>query len=501
MENIKHMNYCVNEVLFEKSAEQSIDMEINLPEYCGDISSVLACFAFPNITSSSLTPDSIQVEGTILIRMLYLSDGEIYSYEQSSAFSKRMDNDADTVGTILDVRTFVQYVNCRPTNQRRAEVNGSFVIAVKGSTCREKNVIEAITGEDIQVNKDIITACSASGNASYPFHVSQVVDIGSNKPSIKSIIRNTALPIIEQTKQVSGKVLVKGELKIRTLYKSEENTPELIENSLPISQILDIQGMDENSTVDMKPNLTALDVAVKPSALGNMSLLDISAVVVLNACAYNCIDFPVIKDAYSTDYECECSYKDVKVDKILTQIETDYMNTVEFQTNERVRKVIDVWCDDLQCSAQSENGNIAFSGTYKVFVLYENDANTPALLEKEATFVFNENSSVSGIINSEPTAQITGCDFVLKDNSLQIRANIRISAVVFECINQKVIESVNIGEKLLVPEHQLCVYYCKKGESLWEIARYFNTTVSSIRAENDLEQDTLSEDLPLLIWC
>ena len=500
MNTMKRTNYKVNEIVFEKNIEQTIHMEISLPEYCGDISRVLHCFAFPNISSSSISQEKIQIEGNTLVRVLYMSEGELFSYEQSAAFSASIEHHCDQIGTIADLSTYVQYVNCRAASSRKLEVSGAFSVAAKLSACREASVVASIEQEDIQSQMDSLSACSASGNAAASVNVAQVMDIGSDKVPMKSIIRATAVPLLVETKQVSGKMLVKGELKLKTLYKSEDNAVEYFENTLPLSQILDIEGMDENSTVDIKLHLASLEVAMKPSALGNMSLLDIQASVAMQACAYDCIDFPVLKDAYSTEYECECSFKEVCVDKIITTLSKNYLHTFTLEQLADLTTVVDVWCEQRSVKATAQDNQLIISGTLAAYVLYEDGSGALSLKESESQYQIIEPIGEVSNVKCEPVMTVTGCDYRILENGLEIRADMHARAVVFECMNEKVIDDITLGEETPNNAHSLFIYYAAQGERLWDIARKFKTTVSSIMQENDLSEDSIVSNKALLIW-
>ena len=500
MNDLKRTNYLVNETLIEKNAEQSIDMEMNLPDYCADISNILQCFAFVNITSGTVTEEKIQIDGTILVRALYLSEGEIYSYEQSESFSKSMECHVSSVGAVLDLSTTQQYLNSRAASPRKIEIHGAFVIHAKVSSCKSAGVIESVEPEHIQIHKDMLSACTASGNACASIDINQVIDIGTDKPPIKSIIRNTTVAQVVETKQVSGKVLVKGELKVKTLYKSESNTVESIENTLPLSQILDIEGMNENSTVDIKLRLSALEVLVKPSALGNMSLLDISATARLCACAYNCIDFPVLKDAYSTDFACECTYKEVCVDKIITTLSKNYMHQFDIDKIADLSSVKDIWCDELTASAKLKDENLVVSGTLKTYVLYEDLEGKLGLKSVQNEYTFTENIGNVSNIKCEPNVIISGTDYLILENGVQIRADMHLDAVVFECVSEKVVDDIAFSDTPLQKQHSLFIYYAHPGDTLWNIAGKYHTTVKHIMEQNALESEEITAEKPLLIW-
>lgn len=500
MNNIIKTNYLVNELLCEKNIEQAIDCEINLPDYCGDISRVLQCFAFPNITGSSVMAEKISIEGTTLVRLLYVSEGEIYSYEQTCPFSVQADISCTTVGAALELSASLQYVNCRAASSRRAEVHGAFVINAKLSACNKKEVIDKIDDENMQIRRDTITACSASGNAYSLVNVNQVVDIGTAKSQIKSILRNVAFADIIETKQVYNKILVKGELIIKTLYKSEDETLENIENNLPFSQILDIEGVNEDSTVDLKAELTSLEIAVKPTALGNMSLMDIDAVIMVNACSYNCIDFPVLKDAYSTTFESECNFRNVQVDRIVSAINETFIHSFKMNVAGGISKTIDVWCEQISTASKFENGELSFNGTLTGYVLYEDNNNELKLKEEKSEFCFKK--SISSVNNAKcsPSVKIVGCDYTLTENGVDIRAKIKITAVIFENCSEKVVENIILGDSPLEKSSSLIIYYAKAGDELWNIARNFGTTTEKIMLENDLDSDILTNSEPLMIW-
>ena len=500
MNSIKRTNYLVNELLMEKNVEQSIDMSMRLPDYCGDVNRILQCFAFPNIHSESVSDRKIQIEGTVLVRVLYLSDGEIYAYEQSEPFSKSVEHNGSEIGAVLDVSCAVQYVNCTAASSRKMDIHGAFVMRVCLHACRESSVIESVEESHIQLNKDSLSACSASGSAAAMIEAAQVVDIGSDKPPMKSIIRNTAVPILLETKQVSGKILIKGELKIKTLYKSEADTVEALENTLPLSQILDVEGLLEESTVDIKLQLAALDIAIKPSALGSMSLLDMEAKVDVSACAFNCIEFPVLKDCYSTQFGCECNFKNVSVDRIVTTLSKSYMHKIAVEQLSDVARVMDVWCDGIQTKAKLEEGQLVFFGSLDAYVLYEDTEGVINLKSAQSEFRFAEALPEVCNIKCEPKAVITGCDYIITPGGVEIRADIQLRAIVFECISEKVVDEITLSEEALPKTNSLFIYYPKAGESLWDIARRYKTTVAGILKENDISEESIAGERPLLIW-
>ena len=61
--------------VLDTAAEQSIDAEFTLPDYCPDIGKILSCTLLPQIYLANVSGDKLLVEGASRVNVLYL-DGE-----------------------------------------------------------------------------------------------------------------------------------------------------------------------------------------------------------------------------------------------------------------------------------------------------------------------------------------------------------------------------------------------------------------------------------------
>lgn len=65
---------CVNELIYEGSVEQSVDSDLTLPDYCPDILRILKCTVTPRVTGSQVSGERITVDGTVLVRLIYVGE-------------------------------------------------------------------------------------------------------------------------------------------------------------------------------------------------------------------------------------------------------------------------------------------------------------------------------------------------------------------------------------------------------------------------------------------
>ena len=81
------------------------------------------------------------------------------------------------------------------------------------------------------------------------------------------------------------------------------------------------------------------------------------------------------------------------------------------------------------------------------------------------------------------------------------KAELFLSGTVRSLVPLTAVSSLACDEKTVkAPPHAgLCVYFAKKGESVWQIAREHNAPPDVLAADNQLEEDVLAADQTLLI--
>ena len=83
--NVDKQQLCDCRIVREAKAEQGVDGDLTLPDYCPDIKSILCCNIEPGINSVNVTGNRITADGNAVIRLLYVSaDGKLACFEPSA---------------------------------------------------------------------------------------------------------------------------------------------------------------------------------------------------------------------------------------------------------------------------------------------------------------------------------------------------------------------------------------------------------------------------------
>lgn len=498
-----------NETIFDGCQEQPIDLDFSLPDYCPDIQRILKCQVYPCITSRNILGDHLEVEGTATVKVLYLDPAGscIRCCENSRPFSASIALKKDAENAVAFTKTRVEYINCRATSPRRLDIHGAFSVCARVVERTENQLVSAIEGDDIQQKKRDVSASRVKAVAQQQFSVSEVLEISDGKPAAENIIRSGASAAMQDFKVVSNKLIVKGEISLKLLYASEvENSlPEAMEYVIPFSQMLDCDGLTEECTCDVSLDVMSFDVRIKSDSSGENTLFEAEIKLIAGATAYEDTTVPVVTDAYSTDYELSVDYKMKTIPNLVEIISDNSVQKNSFDLGDAgISKVIDIWNEMSTVTAEEESGQILYKGKMNLCILALNAESKPFYFERVVDFTGTHDwlNKPSGV-RCEPSVNVSNIGYrITGESGIEIKAELKLTAAVFLLSTCKVISDVSADEthvKQKDTSAALTIYYADAGESLWDIARTYCTSVEAIKSENDLTEESVENRGMLLI--
>ena len=349
--NVEKQNLSSCRVIREAKAEQSVDCDITLPDYCRDIKSVLCCEVEPGITTVDITGNRITAVGNATVKLIYVGDDDrISCFEQSCPINKYVEMSSLPQDSTMLVTAKTSYVNCRAVSPRRMDVHGCIGVIFSAMCCETTQVVSSASTQGIQLKQQPVQTCNSLGCASKLFQMSEVIPLPEGVQSAKSVLHADALPVITQTKNVSNKTLIKGDLQLSVTLCSQDGEVTKTEHTMPISQIAELQGLDENSLCDVLLTVSSLDVQLKPDENGEMRRIDVAACICAVVRGYSKTSAVLLSDAFSTVSELELQKDSVCEESLAAVLDETFVNSAELDfSGSPVGRVLDAWCTDLTC--------------------------------------------------------------------------------------------------------------------------------------------------------
>jgi hypothetical protein len=489
----------------DSNISQDVDSDITLPEYVEDIECVLSCAVTPVISSATQSDGRITVEGNALIRLVYTSpDGLIHCFEKSVQFSRFCEADGLLDTDCISVRASTQYANCRLVNPRRFDVHGNIQIFVRVSRIVTQEIITGCVGAGVQTDCEHIEISNVSAIAEKPFTLSEVLEIGSDMPGIAQIVSITASPAVGEVKLISGKALIKGDMAVDIIYLTHESKNGVCSSqfTLPISQIVEFDGGADGDKSAVRIDVSGIEYTVRASSSGEIRLVDTVVSARAKIEVYSQTEIDAVTDAYSTAYCIDSQVKSIETRRFCEQFSDSCLCRCAVNLPQSdIDRVLAMSVRDITCSFAKRDGRLIFSGTLRagIFVQYKNGE--AGYTEKQLEYEYSRPAGVEECVCFKSVhANASNC-LISSANTVDVRVELIIDAAVFEIGRHQFITDISVDESRpkACPAAALTVYYPDCDESVWEIAKRYNTTVEAVTRENSVQGDRVRKGDMLIL--
>lgn len=513
---VKSMDYSVKkealnvcEPIFDGVVEQPVDLDFSLPDYCPDIKKILKCQICPQISSRNISGDKLYIEGNAGISLIYLDEESlsIRCCEHTSPFSVSINLKNSPQDAIILTKVKIEYVNCRAVTPRRLDIHGAFSIFTKVKCKKEKSVVCDIDGEGIEKKKTSTTCNNIIGLGQQYFNIEEVIDKGAKQPDIEYILKTSVNIELLDYKTLQNRVMINATANIKVVYISdiEYSNIETLEHSVPISQIIDIEGVQDNCPCDVNLEVLNHSINIRPSDSDQNNLLSFECKIGASAVAYEEKEVDVLSDVYSIDYESEPKYERVTLSSLLDKIEETYTLKSSIELGDPgITELIDAGGDITNVKCFIKEGQINFEGKINVCILAKDGEEVPFYAERLVEF--EHGYRLKGEANSafcEDNVTLRSCECrLIGRNTIEMIAELQVNANVYADNKYMSITDIFVdGEKPKEKDKKTAItlYYAEPGEELWDIARRYCTSVEKIKEENDIEEDKLQDRNMLFI--
>lgn len=502
--NIKTNVFSLDTV-FNESSEQPIDADFTLPDYCPDISKILKCRAVPRISSKNLSGNNISAEGCVNVTVIYCDESNrLNSYEYQYPFSKNFDTGVNTDGTYLNVNVKCEYINCRAVTSRKIDIHGAVGIYVTLSKRKLTEVISDVDDSDIELLRGQIPATVPMGCSEKYLSLEEEIELGQGQPDIRCIVRYDASATIHDSKILAGKTVVKGEMNLKIFYLPENGSAQTVRYTVPFSQILEIDGINDNCDCESKVYIAQLDIKPRIYATGESRSFVMCAKLLVTCECFCNNDVAVILDAYSRKFEADIQKNEVCFNKICENINEVFncKKTVDISDG-AISEISDTWCDAKTENVRFNDGVFTVKGIITAYIIAFTTDGTPCFFEKTFDFEYTHpiNSEAENF-KSEPEITVSAFNYTLiGENSIELRVDLNISAAVYTCTKTPLIVDISLNGEPVKKERKcaMTLYFASAGENVWDIARHYFADVEEIKKINRLDDLVLNSDSVVLV--
>ncbi|MEG2857655.1 MAG: DUF3794 domain-containing protein, partial [Clostridia bacterium] len=311
---LKKRNIEYYDILLDTSALHEETLEIIVPDASPDMLRIIGTSGCAFIKEKAAHEGSLSTNGTIKGVVLYMADGDklVRRLEVVLPFSHTFDKNGITSDSKALVSARLQLLEAREINPRKLAVRANICISAKiyGESSMDMCCdIEGASEYSIQTKKQSVEVYMPISVKEKSFTISDDVEIPEAKPHFASLLKQDVSLMTSDMKIIGSKAIIKGVARVNYCYNTRDGEVASCEHELPYSQIIEVDGMEEDSDLGVHLNLRAAELEPQHDITGDTRYMGVSILVDACAIAHLKNEVDVLSDVYSTAYPIKTSSK------------------------------------------------------------------------------------------------------------------------------------------------------------------------------------------------
>ena len=273
------------------------------------------------------------------------------------------------------------------------------------------------------------------------------------------------------------------------IYLTEDNRINKITSKIPVVGFIDIPNVSEDNLCNI--NYEIKNIIIKPNQAEEHSIyVEIEIEVI--ATVYEEKEINLIQDLYSPCSKLEFNRKQVNTmtDKRQIKESKQIREKVNIE-NLNDKNVIDVNATPTIIREKKENDKIAYEGELELqFLLADNEANVETRNLKIPFEHTIESIGNSENLSTDVELEIANQDFIVQDGgNVTSNVDLLIDTNMYRNAKLNIMDQIETTGAIEDEDYSLIIYIVKEGDTLWNIAKKFGSTVEDIVRTNGIEDE------------
>lgn len=496
-----------------QSASAEISGDFILPDKYPDVKKLLRVRARPSIVSRYMQSGRLEIEGKVDYSVLFSAEGDKSEELHCVRFSENWRCDfseiPDTDNVEISVTPHISALTSKTANPRKITLRATIVCDTK--VCTIESCTPTCDGDfkkgceppTERLWENVITKRGRSFMAE-PLQISETVESDIHQPQIDCIIDCDGSMRFYEVKPIkSGNHLtlsLKGEMVVDFLYKAmgDEAGYRSFSRKFPITSTIDgdefaefFDGCDEKTLEALAvADITEISAAVSENSYGERRCAEVNAVVDITVHLAALSEVPLCLDSYSVNCNTECTHKEFDCESAGKMISTNFsVGETLSRSDARIPEnavPVDQRVTLTEPSVAVERGRATFTCEALVSCIFAHDG---GFSHGEFKLPIRFDTNVGNI--TEPVScfcRVTPSDLRigLSGERISFDFEVTMTSEIFTKEHRKIVDTVHILDNKLpdpnAPSITLC--YPTHDDTLWQIAKRYNTTADAIRAQN-----------------
>ncbi len=506
--NTMNKSLRLNNVSINENVSKWIEQDIIVPDTKPDAVKLINVTVSPYVNNVEVMQDKIKVSGIINYFIIYKVEDNTFSNRglfTTHPYSEVLDVNGAMPDMSAVIKPICKNVIYSLPNERKISVKSEIVFKTKLKQICDINLINRFDCEnEIECKMCKKDFCNIVQDKKSIIASKEEFMLPKEAEDFYELLNVETKIINKEYKESYNKIMLKGDIDIKIIYLSEDQneTVKKVKYTLPFSAMVELENINENSKFNISYNMQDFELKLN-SDITTSKTMNADYQIEVDIVMYEDEEVEYIEDFYSQNNELKYNVNNINA---VTKTR-DFNKNISTRENisniiSDEMKLLDYRLDTSYIVPSVSGKNVNLEGQAKVSLLLQN-TNTLELESKSIEIIVNENFEVENVVDSANIyVDIIDDNISITQNGtdLDVRIELVVNTSIEDVNTFNIIENIEDGTLDISNLDSINIYVVKNGDTLWNIAKKYKTSVDKIVMTNDIQDpNTISVGQKILV--
>lgn len=485
----------------KQASQILLEGDIIAPDSKPDVKEVLSCHGKIRMKDVRVGDDKINLSGDLDLNILYSSDkGEdaVYAMSSSLPIEDVMNMDGLEQDMQVKVSSVLEHLDCQVINDRKLGVKAVIGIVAVADCIHKVDVVVPSEGNGMAFLEGNLRMEEVVAEKKDRFTIKEEITLPQTAPSVGEILCSEFYLTDKEIRPMDGKVMVRSNLMTDILYTDDQGTGtvHVWSEKIPFNGYLETEGITPKSTVDMELCIDEASVKTALDDDGEPRILNVDVSILGELSAWDVTEKKVVTDAYAPGMETEVMRENITYPTTVGRAKNQFSlkEKITLEQNERpMLQAGKAWGTILVQDVQAEEDMIEVEGVLTAEILYFCQEDDHAVCMVQRGIPFSQKIEMKGVMPEDEVSakgNVEEIDFqILSDTEGELFASVVLEVDAKRPETAQLVTDIRLNDPDNSQRHiaGAIIYTVQPGDSLWTIAKRFDTTIERILMVNDIE--------------
>ncbi|MFV0314100.1 MAG: SPOCS domain-containing protein [Anaerotignum sp.] len=485
----------------KQASQILLEGDIIAPDSKPDVNEVLSCRGKIKMKDVRVGDDRINVSGDLEINILYRSNkGEnaVYAMSVSLPIEDVIYMDGLEKDMQVKLKTTLDHLDCQVINDRKLGIKAVIGLPATAERVHKVDVVKLTQGNGMVFLEGKLSMEEVVAEKKDRFTIKEEIVLPQTTAAVGEILSYEFFLTDQEIRPMDGKVMIRSNLVLGMLYTDEQGTGtvRVLSEKIPFSGYIEADGITPKSNVDMDLYIDEESVKTSLDDDGEPRVLEIDVTIVADLLAWDYVEKDVVTDAYAPGMETEVIRENITYPVSVGKVKNAFTLKEKVSLDQGEKPMLQVghaWGSVSIEDVEVNEDMVTVDGVLTVEILYFCEEDDHAVCMAKKGIPFTQKIEMKGI-SSEDEVLVKGnveeIDFqIISDTEGEIFASIVLEADAKRQEEAQLVTNIRLrdSENLKKSLAGAIIYTVQSGDSLWKIAKYFDTTTERILMVNEIE--------------